>query len=298
MNGLISPTIVVTDSGLGGLTVLAQLENKLSSTGSFKEPKLVYFNAVYEHEIGYNQLKSQEEKLHVFNSALEAMRTKFNPDTILIACNTLSVIYNETKFAKNNPPKVSGIVNQGVNQSYNRLFLDDESAVIIMGTPTTINSHAHKNMLVKKGIAEHRIIEQPCYYLESEIQINSECEKVHSIISDFIDEAAKNISSHIKKLFILLACTHYEYALPAFNKVLNKKFETFEILNPNEAMAQNIIVNQSKKKFVTNSEVEVHSRVDITEDELKTLGTYIKSKSTKTYDAIKNYTWDRNLFNI
>lgn len=293
-----SPTIVVTDSGLGGLSVLAELEKSIAANSLFDKPRLVFFNAVYEHHIGYNQIKDENQKVHVFNSALQAIKLKFLPDRILIACNTLSVLFNKTPFAATNFSTVIGIVETGVERCYSNFKEDDYSIIIILGTPTTINSHAHKNKLIEKGIDDSRIIEQPCYYLESEIQINPKSEKVYSMITNFIGEAIEKISVDYSKANVLLACTHYEYAIPAFKNVLQTKCEKYELINPNEEMVSNLISPGYEKFNNCEPVVEIHSRVDITQDELETLGEHLKNKSIKTYEAVKHYTWDRNIFNI
>jgi glutamate racemase len=293
-----NPTILVTDSGLGGLSVLAELEKSLRINPQFENARLVFFNAVYEHHIGYNQLSNRDEKIRVFDIALNTMKSRFNPDLIFIACNTLSVIFHETEFGMNNSCKTIGIVEMGVEQSLKKLTEDDNCVLIIMGTPTTIDSHAHKKLLMKAGLEEHRIIEQPCYYLESEIQINPESKKVRSMIGEFINEAKSKIRNMNTEAIVLLACTHYEFAYNVFDEALSGLFLNHRLINPNEAMVQSIISKKGKAFIHPETKVEIHSRVDITEEELNTLGEHIKNKSVKTYEAMKNYTWDRNLFSI
>ena len=39
-------TIVITDSGLGGISILAGIEAKLKETRSFEEVNLIFFNAL------------------------------------------------------------------------------------------------------------------------------------------------------------------------------------------------------------------------------------------------------------
>ena len=95
-----SITIVVTDSGLGGLSVVADAAEKFRQHPVFKEVKLVFFNALFTSDAGYNGLQSREEKLKVFSSALQSMQDRFAPDIILVACNTLSVLIPDTGFAR------------------------------------------------------------------------------------------------------------------------------------------------------------------------------------------------------
>ena len=49
-------TIVITDSGLGGLSVVADAEAKLRQWGVYAEVELVFYNALFTGEGGYNSL--------------------------------------------------------------------------------------------------------------------------------------------------------------------------------------------------------------------------------------------------
>ena len=79
-----SITIVITDSGLGGLSVLADAAEKFRQHPVFKQVNLVFFNALFTDESGYNGLQTREEKLEVFSSALQSMENLYAPDIILV----------------------------------------------------------------------------------------------------------------------------------------------------------------------------------------------------------------------
>lgn len=72
------------------------------------------------------------------------MEEKYVPDLILIACNTLSVVYPHTEFSKNTKTKVLGIVEFGVEQVLEELKKNPDYDVIITGTNTTIESRDHE----------------------------------------------------------------------------------------------------------------------------------------------------------
>lgn len=55
------------------------------------------------------------ERVRVFDRALGAM-LRFQPDRILIACNTLSALYPKTPFSKHSPVPVTDIIDFGVEQ--------------------------------------------------------------------------------------------------------------------------------------------------------------------------------------
>ena len=99
-------TILVTDSGLGGLSVAADVAARLPESGVFENARIVFFNSLFHNRSGYNSLKSQDEKVRIFNIALKTMKKKYHPDLLLIACNTLSVLYDKTPFSRN--PSING----------------------------------------------------------------------------------------------------------------------------------------------------------------------------------------------
>ena len=106
-------TIVMTDSGLGGLLICAELERRLRSTAGDGPVRLVYVNAWPDAGHGYNDLPDMTARAAVFDRALAAM-TAFRPDLILIACNTLSVVYEATAFRRAPCRPRDGILDEGV----------------------------------------------------------------------------------------------------------------------------------------------------------------------------------------
>ena len=89
-------TIVVTDSGLGGLSVAADLAARLPASGIVQSARIVFVNAEPDAAFGYNDLKNDADKVRIFDGALSAMEARYKPDLILIACNTLSVVWPGT----------------------------------------------------------------------------------------------------------------------------------------------------------------------------------------------------------
>ncbi|HSP90980.1 MAG TPA: hypothetical protein VLN08_08735, partial [Vicinamibacterales bacterium] len=78
--------IVVTDSGLGGLSICALLEQGLRAAGPARAVRLTYVNAWPFEDRGYNDLPDEHERARVFDLALSRM-AQMEPDRILIACN-------------------------------------------------------------------------------------------------------------------------------------------------------------------------------------------------------------------
>jgi glutamate racemase len=138
-------TIVITDSGLGGLSVAADAAVKFQQNPVFKEVNLVFANALFSDQGGYNSLQTREEKLKVFSSALQSMQDRYAPDIILVACNTLSVLIPDTEFAATSSVPVVGIVEDGVEQIAEPLKDNPKGRNIIFATQTTVDEATHKN---------------------------------------------------------------------------------------------------------------------------------------------------------
>jgi len=289
--------IVVTDSGLGGISVLADLEKELSKTHDYQNVELIFFNALYSKSLGYNEMKTNNEKVRFFNSALFAIEENYSPDKILIACNTLSVVYPMTQFSKQSETKVEGIVKAGVELFLKNLKKENNSLIILFGTPTTIDSGLHMSLLVEKGINELRIINQSCPLLESEIQDDPESEKVLELIQRFVSEADKHVINRNEKVYAGFCCTHYGYSLDIFAKIMKDKFGgNVEILNPNNKMVESLMKGRTENYKNSTLSVKVVSQVEIYEHEKQALSKILKSIAPLTVTAIENYDLRPNMF--
>ena len=56
-------TIVVTDSGLGGLSVAADLAARLPASGIVRSARIVFVNAEPDVGLGYNDMKLEADKV-------------------------------------------------------------------------------------------------------------------------------------------------------------------------------------------------------------------------------------------
>lgn len=292
-----SITILVTDSGLGGMSVCAGIENKLREIKSFKEVNLIYFNALPEKGKGYNQMPSLEIKAEVFNEALISMEEKFKPDLIMIACNTLSVVYPHTEFSRTAKTPVLGIVDFGVSMILSELK-NSSSEIIILGTPTTINAGTHKQKLIDNGVNTSKVISQACPNLESKIQENPHSQNVITLIEQYLCEAVQNLNDSNEQIIAALCCTHYDFSKEIFQSVFdsltNRKVL---LLNPNELMISAVVLEENINKFNNCTiKVRVVSRALINDSEKFAISSLIKSFAPLSALALESYEHDINLF--
>lgn len=291
-------TIIVTDSGLGGMSVCAGIEEKLNEEKSFEEVNLIYFNSHAEKGSGYNSMPNMERKAEVFNDALLSMEEKYSPDLILIACNTLSVVYPFTEFKEKSQTPVLGIVDYGVDLILSEYNKNKNSEIILMGTETTISSGTHKNKLMNAGVSENNIISQACPGLESAIQNGPTTEKTIEYINKFVNLSVNQLKDSNEPVFAAFCCTHYGFSTELIQASFNDATKReVKILNPNSAMIEVIISKEKKeiyKDFKMN--VKVVSRAEITDTEKMAISEIIKPFAPLSAEALMNYEHNLELF--
>jgi glutamate racemase len=289
-------TILITDSGLGGLSVAADFERIVRLSKQFKTAHIVFCNAL-PGTVGYNDLKDASEKAKVFSRALSGMAAWYHPDIIVIACNTLSVVYEQTEFSKTTAIPVVGIVDMTVDLLTATLTKDKGAVAILFGTETTIDSKAHITKLAEKGIVTSRIISQACPKLESEIQTDPSSDMVRSYVDWYVGEAVTSVPANATKVYAGMVCTHYGYSADVFLSALKSSgVREPEIINPNTAMAAAIL--PETKKIFTNPIVDiiVVSRAPISAEEIRSIAALLAGDSQPTATALERYIHKPDLF--
>jgi glutamate racemase len=290
--------VAVTDSGLGGLSVVAEAVRKTKEARVFERADFVFFNALFSNEGGYNSLKSRDEKIRVFNSALESLETRFHPDIILIGCNTLSVLVKDTPFSKRTRVPVVGIVDSGVELIAGGMREHPEASVIIFGTPTTISDGTYPERLMEQGFPAERIQAQSCPELELFIENDPQGDETGMLISGCVSEAVQKLPSPPPPLLVSLNCTHYGYSLPFWERAFEEAgIEPLAVLNPNFRMADILVspgyAGRSEKTEVT---VKVVSMVDISRRKIDSLAPWLERISPETAEALRRTDHQPSLF--
>ena len=292
--------ILITDSGVGGLSVCAYAERFLRVNGIETPTKLTYVNASTENDFGYNSMASRKEKLENFDRFLHIVADRYSPDLIYIACNTLSVLLADTKFSIIGRIPVRGIVETGVNRLLRDLRQFPQSMVAIFGTVTTIEEQTYPDLLKQQGIHESRIIAQACPSLADTISEDRQGleaqEKIKKYVHEAIDRSKPSPTHHLT----YLACTHYGYRKELFATAFDERGIHTQILNPNEFVIDDLfgssernLTDQGQKSRI---DVEFVTRYRIPETALETIGFFLEDVSPKTVKAFTNYTYVPDLF--
>lgn len=293
-----SITVVVTDSGLGGLSVVADAAEKLKQYGVFKEVNLVFINALFRDAGGYNSLQSREDKLKVFSSALQSTQDRYSPDLILVACNTLSVLVPDTEFVATSSIPVVGIVENGVEQIAGQLRDKPGARNIIFATQTTVDEGTHKNQLIDKGFTDKQIVTQSCPQLTLYIEQGYDSMYTEMLIDAYVDEALSGMGETDGPLTVSFNCTHFGYSMDFWKQAFAERgVEVSAFLDPNTLMIDFLLPSSSQNRYPqTDITVRVVSMIDIPTDRQDSIGRYLHTASPVTETALQNFELIPGLF--
>jgi len=292
-----SLSLVIADSGMGGLSICADIVSGLQARRSRRFVAVTYFNAWPEQDRGYNLLPGMAERIRVFDRALTAM-LRYGPDRILIACNTLSALYPDTPFSRQTPVPVADIIGFGVGVIDAYLRARSDGRVILLGTPTTIETGAHRARLVERGIEAGRIVCQPCDRLAGEIEKAPEGTTVRAMIDDYVRQAAEHLPDRRLPVAAALCCTHYGYSRRLFEEALRARFDgPVAVLDPNRAMSGALLADLPPGGGCeVRIDLKVVSRIVWSEEKIGAIAPLLEAVSPMTADALRTYRHDPELF--
>lgn len=287
--------LVITDSGLGGLGICADLERALRLSGRAGDVRLTYFNAWPEEGLGYNSLPDDTSRLARFDSALARM-SLLRPDRIVVACNTLSVLFDRTRFARQSAIPVVGIIDSGVSLFQEALSAGRGSSIALFGTRITIESGVHRDRLVQSGTAPDRIVSVACHGLAAAIEEDAAGADVERLI----DQCAARAAAALPRTGPLLAglcCTHYGYVADRFRMSLEKALgRAVRILDPAGALVG--LVDRGTATGAADGviTVVVISKVTLDQRTRTGIGRLVAPVSSATARALESYTHMPDLF--
>lgn len=292
-------TVLVTDSGLGGMGILAEIADRFRRDPVFPKVSLIYYNAWPEQNRGYNALKDMAERIRVFDKALAGMQ-RYHPDIILIACHTLSVLYDRTAFSRQATIPVIDIVRFGVDLAYAHLVRAAADMAVIWGTVTTIATDVHRRRLIAKGIAPNRLIGQPCDQLATQIEKGPQSETVVRLIKRYAEQTAQKLAPGQTNVLVALFCTHFGYSRELIKSELESRIQRpVTILDPNRRMAALLFeAGPGKRHGKTQVEIEVVSRIAWDQAKTDAIATIIEKQSSAAARALRSYQQNATLFAI
>jgi len=290
--------IVLTDSGLGGLSICAGLERRLRGASGIRSIRLVYVNAWPDSRYGYNELPDSASRAAALDKALTAMMG-FRPGLIVIACNTLSVLYELTKFGRAPAVTVAGIIEEGVDIFQEALARDPGGMLLLFGTRTTIESGEHVRRLVQRGIDARRVFATACHGLAGAIDKDLDSPGLAGLVDDCVTRALQGRKIEAT-LCAGLCCTHYSFVTDIFRQSLERRTGAkVEVLDPNEHLVRSLTSGMESRRpedAEADIAVEVISKVELSEAQRRAVARRLEPVSRRTARALVEYTRIPELF--
>jgi glutamate racemase len=285
--------LIVTDSGLGGLSVCAGIERALRESGH--AVLITYVNAWPEEGQGYNDLPDVPSRARRFDAALDAMAA-MRPDRLVIACNTLSILYEHTAFRALAPAPVDGIVDIGVALFERALKESPGAAIVLLGTKTTIESGVHRDRLVRRGVDAARIGSAACHGLAAAIERSPSGPDTIARVQACA-AAARDAAPPGEPLFAGLCCTHYGLIADRLTSAIaTAAGRPVLALDPNAELAGQVVTAVRERLGAGQPEIELVSKVELDEGQRTAVAAAIEPTSPATAQALRQYRHEPELF--
>jgi glutamate racemase len=282
--------ILITDSGVGGLSVCAYAERFVRTQGFTEPVKLTFANAAPENDYGYNAMPTREEKLETFDRFLRNVTDRYKPDLIYVACNTLSVLMADTPYVRSAKIPVKGIVETGVDLVASALEADPRNVAIIFATKTTIEAGTYPRMLQQRGFDAARIISQACPGLADTISEDRRGLKTRLEIERWVATALEQVRDKNAPTVACLACTHYGYRKDFFKNALGGAL----VINPNESAVDDLFATRSGSSH--DVDVQFVTRYSTPPATIEALTFFLSEISPRTVAAMQNFIHVPDLF--
>ena len=299
MNTRPGPTdlkIGITDSGVGGLSVCAAVEAGLRRKPVQADVEILYLNAALRDDYSYNSMATRQEKLEAFDCFLHNVAANYRPEMLFIACNTLSILFQDPYFDKHRDIPIEGIVDTATASAAAALREHGDSHIIVFATPTTIAEGTYGRRLLEAGIPASRIAQQACPDLPDAISNDFTGVQARSLLKKFIPAALQQFHEMPAHVTALLGCTHYGYQAPLFEKLLRAQVENVSILNPNQAAALTILDQLESPPGNGKVDIRFITPYAIPSKPLRSLSHYLGGPAPATVEAMHQFTCDPDLY--
>jgi glutamate racemase len=287
--------ILMTDSGVGGLSVVAYAERFVRMHGLSEPVRLTFANAAPANDYGYNSMPTPEEKLATFDRFLRNVAERFAPDSIYVACNTLSVLLPDTPYFANAPIAVHGIVETAAGLLLRALEADPRSVAMIFATQTTTDAGTYPRLLAGRGVDPSRIVSQACPGLADTISEDREGTKTGAEIGGWVAAAIDKMRDGRAPVVACLACTHYGYRKDLFAAAFEDAGIPATVVNPNESAVDDLF-GQPPEGPHRDAEVRFVTRYAIPAATVEALTYFLTPISPRTVAAMQNFEHIPDLF--
>lgn len=239
MNSKTNRAIGVFDSGIGGLTVVRSLMERLPFEN------IIYFGDTARVPYGIKSV----ETINRYAAQITEFLMKKDVKLLIVACNTMAAVAHQTIVDLSNVP-VAAVASQKIVEQVPVLEVIDASARIaikstksksigVIGTPATINSNAYARAI---------------HLLDKDAKVFSQaCPLFVPLVEEgwFDHQATKLIAQEYLKPVIaeqvdtlVLGCTHYPLLKPLLQDIMGKDVKLIDSAEAMADIAADLIDNQ------------------------------------------------------
>ena len=286
----------ITDSGVGGLSVCAEVEASLRESPCGQDLEILYLNAALQDDYSYNAMPSREAKLEAFDRFLHNVRNRYRPDILFIACNSLSVLFKDPFFDSHRNIPIEGIVEAGTAQLKRALDTGPDSAFIVFATPTTVEEGTYGHVLAQCGASEKQVVEQACPGLPDAISNDFSGAQARELLQHFVPQALSRFETAPAQVQAFLGCTHYGYQSEVFADLLAAQADEVRVLNPNRAAAAGILEQIEPAPGRGKARYRFITPYAVPEKPLGSLSYYLGERAPATVAALQGFELDRRLY--
>lgn len=203
-------SIGVFDSGIGGLTVVKSIMERLPNEN------IIYFGDTARVPYGIKSKYTIEK----FTTQIVEFLLKNNVKILVIACNTISAVAKNKviQLAKNIP--VIEVISCGAKEA---VKVTKNNIIGVIATPTTINSNAYA-IAISKENKKSVIISQACPLLVPLVEegwVHNEIARL--TIKEYLKPIiAENIDT------LVLGCTHYPLLKPLIKEEISNNIKIID----------------------------------------------------------------------
>ncbi|MDE1725786.1 MAG: aspartate/glutamate racemase family protein [Thaumarchaeota archaeon] len=218
--------IAVFDSGIGSLSIIKPIQKKIKS-------EIIYFADQDNFPYG---TKSPSELKKIIRLTIKKLEEKFEPDLIVMASNTPSLLLNHKKQSK-----ILGVY-PPLNDAAKKTITN---TIAILATKSVVESKELRNYIKKQVPAGIKVIKINALPLVDLVESGAFLtkkkfckKKINSVLRIIIDKQIDVVT---------LSSTHLPFLLPMLKKI----FPSVVFLDPADSIANKIAILLNEKKSNT-----------------------------------------------
>jgi glutamate racemase len=259
--------IGVFDSGVGGLTVMRALMERLPLEN------LVYFGDTARVPYGLKSVSTIEH----FTGQITDFLLERGVKMLIIACNTMAAVAGDTVRRKAGDMPVLDVIDAGARAAVER---SGTRAIGVIGTPTTINSNAYARRMhaLDAGI---RVYSQACPlfvplveegWLDHPVTRMTAQEYLKPVLAEQVDS-------------LVLGCTHYPLLKPLLMEVAGPGVQ---LVDSATTVAEQAAQALARLDLANTGEQPSHARYHVTDIPLRfqTIGERFLGRSLGSIERV------------